>query len=476
MKHTKETISLNIYSRFALIGIVLYLVALGIINLVFRQYALKPLWIFWGVGEVMFFCVSVWFFGSKWVNESDKVFRRKLFWTALGIRAVYAFLMCYYYYYQTGIPFEYGAGDSLSYHRVSLYFSRLLRRGEFNALFQALTSNTMGFSDRGYELWLTLVYAVFGRNILVPRLFKALMSAYMCVVVYKLARRTFDEKTARLSGVFCLFMPVLVYYVGVHLKETEMVFCTIIALERMDYLIRSRKYTFWNIFFPVLLTALTFGFRTIVGMCLLFSFLVFVLFSRNELMERKTKLIVAGSTIAVFFLFLFTPVGSEMRIVYRLKFTDINHNKEQLQQKGFNHAEWVQSKYLAPGVFVLPLPSMVEASNNNKKMMNGGHYVKNYLAFFAMFALVIAFRQKKWRDFSLIGAFTLSYLFIIAFSFAVTTERYHLPALPLLLIMSAYAFTQIRKSDLRFYYAYCTLLLFAIVFWNYMKLSGLGLV
>lgn len=476
MINVKEPLQPRTFSSFATIGIGLYVLSLAIVSIAFRHYALKPLWMIWGFGEVLVFFTLSWFFAKRWANGSEKAFRRKLFWTAFGIRALYAFLMCYYYYHQTGIPFEYNAADSLMYHRTSLYFSRLLRQGDFATLYHELITDTMGFSDRGYEIWLTLVYAAFGRNILVPRLFKALMSAYMCVAVYKLASRTFGEKAGRLSGVFCLFMPVFVYYVGVHLKETELVFLTVLALERMDYLIRSRAYTFWNVFLPILLTAFTFGFRTIVGMCLLFAFFAFVLLSDVSRVSRRNKIILITSTAAVFLLFLFTPIGKEMRIVYRLKFTDLTYHKEQFQQRGLNHAEMVQSKYLAPGIFVLPLTSMVEPANNNKKMMNGGHYVKNYLAFFAMFAIILAFRQRKWRDFSLIGAFTLGYLFMIAFSFAVNVERYHLSAIPLLLVMSAYAMVNLQKRDLKFFYAYCAVLLAAVFVVNYLKLSSLGLI
>ena len=88
----------------------------------------------------------------------------------------------------------------------------------------------------------------------------------------------------------------------------------------------------------------------------------------------------------------------------------------------------------------------------------------------------IAFRQKKWRDFSLIGAYELSYLAIIMFSFAANSERYHEPAVPLIMIMAAYAMTHLRHKDLKIFYVYCGLLFVALVVWNLLKLSARGLV
>ena len=68
------------------------------------------------------------------------------------------------------------------------------------------------------------------------------------------------------------------------------------------------------------------------------------------------------------------------------------------------------------------------------------------------------------------------YVLVIAFSFAANSERYHLPALPGIVIMAAYAMTHFRRKDFGWYYAYCALLVVAIVGWNYLKLSARGLI
>jgi 4-amino-4-deoxy-L-arabinose transferase-like glycosyltransferase len=462
--------------HISIIGVGVYLAALITISLVFNDYALQLKWVLWGMGEVLFFFVLTTLFYPRWKNDDPKHFRRKVFWTAIGIRALYAFLICYYYYYQTGKAFEYNVADGIWYHRTGVHLSRAVRQGYIRYVFQYLRAYTMGFSDQGYTLWLTLIYTIFGPNLLTPRLFKALMSAYLCIVVYKLGTRTFGERTGRLAAVMCAFMPILVQICGLHTKEMEMIFLSLLALERMDYLIRSKKYTAWNIAFPILLTGLTFGFRTIVGMCLIFAFLVFIMLSPNELVGKKGKIISVSAIVLVFFVFLLTGIGNEMRIIYRLRFVDLNVKTEKYEALGFKHAELAHSKYLAPGAFVLPLAPMVEESPEHNKMIHGSTYVKNFLAFFAMLAIVVAFRQKKWRDFSLIGAYELSYLTIIMLSFAANMERYHQPAIPLLVLMAAYAMTHLRRKDLILFYVYCGMLYIALFVWNWLKLSARGLV
>ena len=226
--------------HISIIGIGLYLLTLVVISVAFREHALQLKWVLWGIGEVLFFFVLTTVFYPRWKKDDPKRFWRKVFWTALAIRAVYAFVMCYYYYWETGIAFEYNAGDSIWYHSTGSFLSKYVRAGYISFVFKYLNGFTMGFSEHGYVLWLTLLYTIFGRSWLVPRLFKALMSAYLCIVVWKLGSRILGERTGRLAAVMLVFTPILVQLCGLHTKEMEMIFISILALERMDYLIRSK--------------------------------------------------------------------------------------------------------------------------------------------------------------------------------------------------------------------------------------------
>ena len=465
----------KLHRHFQWVGLGVYLLSLLIVSVSFRSYALKPLWMAWGIGTVCFFFLTTWFFFRQWRHDETKKFIRKVFWIALGIRAVYVGTIILYYYYQTGLAMEYQAADSMSYHQWAIALAKLAREGEFGIIFRWLNANTMGFSDQGYVLYLTTLYTCFDNNILGPRLLKALMSAYMCVAIYKLASRSLGEKTGRLAAVMAVFLPNFIHYTGTYLKETELIFLTTLALERMDYLVRSRRYTFWNIAFPILLTALTFGFRTIVGMILILCFILFILFQERPLMTKKAKIVTIGAAALVSLVFLFTPIGKEMLIMFRINFLTGEVPPIKYEQMGLKYAEYASGKYLAPGFFTLPLTNLVEVANENQKMMNGTFFVKNYLAFFALWCIVVAFREKKCRDFSLIGSFAIIYALCIAFSFAFNSERYHLPVMPCLIIMAAFAMTHFRKKNFAAFYTYSGLLVIAIVAWNCIKLAGRGL-
>ena len=461
--------------HISVIGIGLYLLALIVISLAFRSHAMQLQWMLCGIGEVLFFFVLTCVFYPRWKNDEPKRFWRKVFWTALAIRLLYVVVSYYYFSYRLGYPFD-GPGDGLGYYNRSVMLSRHIRRGDFGFVIGFLKRYSFGFSDHGYLIWLTFIHTLFGRSVWVARIFKALMSAYLCIVVYKLASRTFGERTGRLAAVMCVFMPILILLTGMHIKEMEMIFLSILALERMDYLIRSKRYTLWNILFPILLIGMSFGFRTVIGMCLIFAFVVFVILSPSNLVNRKGKIITLSATLVVFLFFLFTMIGSEMKFIYMLNFSGTDYMAKKYESMGLKYTEITKSKYLFPGAFVLPLSPMVEESPVHNKLVHGSTYVKNFLAFFAMLSILIAIRQKKWRNFSLIGAYELSYLAIIMFTFTSNSERFHEPAIPLILVMAAYAMTHLRRKDLTLFYVYCGLLFVALVTWNWLKLAARGMV
>ena len=124
--------------HISIIGVGLYLLALVVISVVFREHALQWKWMLWGVGEVLFFFLLTSVFYPRWKDDDPKHFCRKVFWTAFIIRAVYAFVMCYYYYWETGIGFEYDAGDSRWYHDTGAYLSRCVRHGHIAYIFKYL--------------------------------------------------------------------------------------------------------------------------------------------------------------------------------------------------------------------------------------------------------------------------------------------------------------------------------------------------
>ena len=147
------------------------------------------------------------------------------------------------------------------------------------------------------------------------------------------------------------------------------------------------------------------------------------------------------------------------------------------ERKGGNQfAKYASGAIFAPLIVVIPFPTMIYIeTQENLQRLNGGYFIRNFLAFFILFTLVIIIKQKKWRDFVLIYTFTFSYLFILALSQFAQSERFHLPALPFLLIMAAYGISNSTPKIKRYLNFYMIILFCIIVIWNWFKLAGRGL-
>jgi len=92
-----------------------------------------------------------------------------------------------------------------------------------------------------------------------------------------------------------------------------------------------------------------------------------------------------------------------------------------------------------------------------------------------MFALFWIIKENKWRDYLLIGSFTLGYLIVIALSAFAQSERFHQPALPFLLLFAAFGISKMSNNEKKYFKWYMAFIFVAIVGWSWFKLAGRGL-
>ena len=88
----------------AFYGIGVYLLALLVISIAFREHALQLKWMLWGFSEVLFFFVLTTVFYPRWKNDEPKKFWRKVFWVALAIRLLYVVFSYFYFKHTMGFP------------------------------------------------------------------------------------------------------------------------------------------------------------------------------------------------------------------------------------------------------------------------------------------------------------------------------------------------------------------------------------
>ena len=128
-------------------------------------------------------------------------------------------------------------------------------------------------------------------------------------------------------------------------------------------------------------------------------------------------------------------------------------------------------------MIVAPFPTMVKITGQeNAMMINGSIFAHNVYAFFVIIALFSLYRKKIVTYHILILSLLSSYLFILASSGFALSERFHVPAVPFLLILAGYGVTQLNKRYASLYIPYLVVMAIVIIGWNWFKLAGRGLV
>lgn len=453
-------------------AIVAYFVSLAVISVVYVRYAMGWQFMLLGAIEVVSFFTFSAICSSRWRMLTQRTFISNLFWTAVLLRIAWVVFSFYFYKSLSGVPFEPGAADSLAYHATaewlegkpwSFVFSYLFGRG--------------GVSDSGYALYLTTFYKLFGTGLFLPRIVKAILSAVTSVLVYKVAARSIDENTGRLAGVFCVFAPNLIIYCGLHLKETEMIFLLVAFLERSDYLLRTRDYNLWTIILPLLLAISLFLFRTVLGAVAVFSLLTGLLFTSTRIVGKLKKVFVIFWMVLGIAYFAGGTIATEVEGYLSARTENQALKRKQQTISGNQWAKYATGVVMAPMIFVLPFSTMVDVDNQyNQQIMHGGNFVRNFMGFFVILALIFTlFINKDWRNMSLVGSYVIGYLGVISMSGFANSERFLLPALPGLIILWAYGVRCLSRKSYRYLSFWIWVVILMQVAWAFFKLGSRGL-
>lgn len=454
-------------------AIYLYLGSLAAVSLLFIRHAMSWEFILIGIMWVVGFFLLTSYCGRKWKDIGNKTFLRNLFLTALGLRWAWAIFAYIFYTQKTGMPFEFSAGDSIWYYEESMGY----RLAPISIMWHYLFTISDSISDSGYVFYLALLGKITGESILLPRLVNSIFSAATVLLIYMLTKRSINEETGRMAAIFCCFMPNLIFYCGMHLKESFMIFLLVAFLERSDYLLRSKKYNVFTIIIPVVLAISLFSFRTVLGGAAVFSFVTALVFTNRSVVGRwKRIMLIAWGVLAILTLTGGT-ISTEVQATWEDRESNQDAKRSIQTARGNQWAKYATGTVMAPMMFVMPFPTMVDVDEQyNQQMISGGNFVRNFLGGFVLIAVFSAiFITKNWRNLSLIGSFVIAYLGIISTSGFANSERFLLPALPGLLIMAAYGLSLLNAKNYRFIKMWYYVVPVMVVAWAFFKLGSRGL-
>lgn len=456
-------------------AILLYSALLLIITLVF-WYPMHWYWWIIGIIEVAGFFYFSSAVSRDWRRYSSKIFERKLFRTSVVIRLVFVVFSYFFYFKMTGTPFEFSAGDSVWYNDMGRVGSDIINK--HNAPWSVIFDYT-DLSDRGYPVYLSFLYVLTGKSIIITRCLKAIISSFTVILIYRLAVRNFGEDAGRIAAVFCMLMPNLIYYCGLHLKETEMLFLTVLFVERADAIFRTNQVKLLNIVTLFIIGGLTYFFRAVLCYVLFLTLGASIVFGSKRLKKG------AKWTVGVFLAIVFIAMGGfdigngfvendEYQNVLEQQQGNMQWRAE--RENGNSYAQYASADIFAPLIFTIPFPTLVNIDGQeNQQFIHGGNYVKNITSFFTMLAIIMLLFSGKWRDNVIPLAFMIGYLTVLVFSNFAQSERFHIPSLPFELMFAAYAITQFRPKHKPWFTVWLFVIFVANMGWSWIKLRGRGL-
>lgn len=473
---------------FATYAVVSYIVALIGVNIVYSEYATE--WYFWVFGIVWvagFFFLSVkcsrdW---SILHVRKSKAFEKKLFGLALALRVLYAIFIHYFYIEMTGYPFEFGFADSEGYADTAKWLVDQWTDGMFIATLTELAETS--FSDMGYPLFILLPIKWFDRELalLVIRIIHAVIGAYTVVIIYRIARRSMDETTARIASIFCMLHPVLICYVGITLKETLMTWLLVLFIDMGDRMLRSRNYSFFSIAPMVVLGLLLFLFRTVLGMIAFMAIFFALVMIDSKIVSFGKKIILGTLVVGIL---LMSASERIMHEVHEITHADVKGQQqtsleyrygEKKGGKGFSGNSWAKytgTTVFAPLIFTIPFPTLVDLGfQQDMRLIHGGNWMRNVMSGFVILAMFMLLLTGDWRRYTLPLALMLGYLVMLAFTQFAHSLRFHIPVMPFEMMFAAYAITNMRKKHRNWYAVWCIVMVVACFAWNWFKLKGRGL-
>lgn len=471
-------------------SIAAYILALMVVSFMYYEYSLPWYYLLTGIVSMLVFFL----YGGTVVKNTDiwnlrkeKKFEKRIFLIAFIPRLLSMLLIYWIFQANYGDAFGFENADATFYDDLGKFVAGLIEKGNFHFYDEiSQWSGNEDIADMGYGIYVGAIYWLTGDSIIVVRLIKCLISTLTVLLIYKLAKRNFDIQTARVAAILVALWPNFWFYCGTHLKETEMVFLSVLFVEQAEQMLRSRQFSAWKVIPVLLIGGALFTLRTVLGLVAILAFIFAIVMSSTKVVSLGKRIFVGGMAIVLIALTMGNRLeeragnlveqvqsgDQEKNMVWRSERFDEGGNQQKF-------AKYAGAAVFAPMIFTLPFPTMLRPyeAQDMQQLLNGGNFIKNVMSAFTILAMVILLMSGRWREHLLPYAFLLGYLVVLAFSTFAQSERFHQPATPFAFMFAAYGLSiaVTKKKYKRWFMYWCIVMFIAAIAWNWFKLAGRGL-
>lgn len=442
--------------------------------------------------------VVIFYLGSQsmthsWMFVREKTFLRNVFWVGLVVHLLWV-AYCYFHFNMDYYGQIHGDDADTGWY---MDFAKGIKDwfvGGFQKSFGDLRIEYgSAVDDCGYPIWLSIIYLFVGNwgdagTVLIPMIIKCIVTTYSAILIYKVAKRHFDESVARMACVFVALNPNMIYWCGTMMKEPELVFLCCLFVNLMDEALSNNAKLTLRALLPAILVGLTFFlFRSVLGLIAFAATLAHIVMASQRIISTGKK-VVAGLLVAIV---LAVGMGEGLRtrvhetvdtIQSGQQRTNMEWRAERVDAGGRKNsfAKYATATVFAPLIFTLPFPTFNQANKGQilQQMLSGGSFIKNVMSYFVILVMVIFLISGQWRKHVFIIAFLCGYLAALVFSNFAQSGRFHMPVMPMLMMFGAYGISLVKQRHKfrTWYYMFLIAEVFICLFWNWFKLKGRGMI
>lgn len=420
---------------------------------------------------------------NKKLNE--KQFLKNIFVIGFVIRVVWILYMYFvfnpnYYYNTFGDP-----ADVEWYMPFGKDLAAWMVGGALS-LSDVIDRNIASIDDVGYPMWLGIIYTLTGgvSDVFIPMILKSILSACCAIFAYYIAKRHFGESVARISAIFVCLNPNMIYWCASMMKESEMVFLCCLSVDKLDKALSSgNKLTFGAIWPGLFAGIILLFFRSALGIVVLLAVMVHVVLASQKVIGWGKKVLVGLILTSVLMLSVGDRIINQSKELMEAAQSDSQQTNMEWRSKragGNEFAKYAGAAVFAPLIFTIPFPTFNQANESQlvQVQLSGGSYIKNVLSFFVIVVLFLMLISGEWRKCVFILAYTCGYLVVLVFSGFAQSGRFHMPIIPMLMILAAYGI-QVAKHNKRLKRGFTYVLVGEVLIclaWNWFKLKGRGMI
>lgn len=441
--------------------------------IVFPNYIMPLPILLIGLAIILFFYTALRGYTILWQHTKGikmKLFFHSLLYRILGVLGMYFIT---FNYDPNSLPFELSAADSWNYHYSGVIVADAIRDNK--NIFTALSYFWKSESDYGFSIIIGGLYSVFGKIPYVIKLFNAIIGSYTVVRIYQITKIVYQEEQAKIAGILAMIMPPLLWFGGMFLKETFLIFLLVNATYFAMKITQSLKYRPLYIAIILFHFGLIFYFRVVLAPILLAAILLQTAFFK---LKRRSDylfsfLIAAGIIIGSLYVMKILHMDVYVEEALAASSDQFGNELEGASKsRGVNYAAALVAPLLIAGAILTPFPSVLDFDISQLAIY--AHFqneiIRNGMYFFVFFGLIRAIRLKQ-RKTILVGSLAIIYIMVLAASGISHQDRFQIISLPFLIVFMADGVVSKYKQQQKHWTLYLILISVIILMWNVFKLS-----